>query len=87
MSEEYEIERNEEDNVLGESPADKFRRLGNKRLPKAVKSIQLLRNLTNPGYEWDERQATIIITTLENEIAILKRRLLRQEDEVNVEQL
>lgn len=55
-----------------EDKAEKFIRLGEKRLNNAVHAIQLLKPLSDrERYEYTERQAKFIITTLRKQVAEL----------------
>lgn len=61
----------------GSSKRDKqadFVRLAPKRVNNAIKMIQLVGNLANPNYEYDQRQSAKIIKALENEVAKVKEK-------------
>lgn len=61
----------EPERIEGETRAEAFRRLANKRLPVAVKRIRLMGNLSSANYEYTDEQAELIIATLEKEVAKL----------------
>lgn len=52
-----------------ESKAERFRRLGLKRVPKALKALRQIENLTNSAqYEWTEQQSQKVIDLLRKSI-------------------
>lgn len=61
--------------VTGESPREKFIRLGNKRMENACQFIDLIENLlkNRNAYEYDNRDVEIIIRRLHNKIEALKK--------------
>lgn len=55
--------------------SDNFKRLAEKRVTETVKKMRLIGNLANKNnYDYSEAQARKIISTLENELKILKTR-------------
>jgi hypothetical protein len=58
-----------------ESKADKWKRLANMRVPKVVKGIRNLSNLSNRiSYEYTDEQAAKLVDTLMVELVALKQR-------------
>ncbi len=64
-----------EDNVTNkmqgkarETARHRFVRLANKRVVKAIKAIQLIGNLANPAYEYDEKDVTRIFKAIQTEV-------------------
>jgi hypothetical protein len=56
-----------------ESKADKFRRLANRRVNNALKTIRYVRNLGNRAtYEYTEQQAQMILAVLTDEVRMVK---------------
>jgi DNA polymerase IIIc chi subunit len=51
-----------------ETARQKFVRLANKRVVKAIKAVQLLGNLSNPAYEYDEKDVTKIFKAIQAEV-------------------
>lgn len=63
------------------SKMDKFEELGEKRMNEAIKKIRLIGNLANKNnYEYTEDHVKEIISTLENEISLLKNKFKKNED-------
>ena len=55
--------------------ARKFRELAEKRVVKAIKAIRLVGNLSNrTNYSYTEEEAKKIVSALQKEIAVVKRR-------------
>lgn len=44
----------------GENPREKFKRVGNARLNRALDSIEMLESLAGPTYDYDDEQVTVI---------------------------
>ncbi len=62
-----------------ESKSERFIRLGDKRLEKAVKSIELLVALSDKNrYEYTEKQARYITKTLKDSVNLVERSLKGQ---------
>lgn len=55
-----------------ETKAQKFVRLGNKRVPKALKAIKQIAQLGGNGYESSPEQRAKIVTALESEVKAVK---------------
>lgn len=71
-----------------ESKADKFRRLGNYRLPRAVKYIAAIGSLANKSqYEWTETQQAIIIGALTDAVNKVKNAFAGTKAVDNIAQL
>ncbi len=51
-----------------ETKADKFKRLGEARVGKALKTISLIGNLSGSGYEYTAEQVSKITAALENAV-------------------
>jgi hypothetical protein len=59
----------------------KFVELANKRVTRAIKDIQLIRNLANrQNYEFTEDQAKKIIRALQNEVDQVRRSFSASDD-------
>jgi len=59
----------------------KFVELANKRVTRAIKDIQLIRNLANrQNYEFTEDQAKKIIRALQNEVDQVRRSFSATDD-------
>ena len=55
-----------------ESQSDKFRRLANSRMPKAIKSMRLVKNLSMGQYAYTPAQASKVVDTLQDEVDSIK---------------
>ena len=55
-----------------ESQSDKFRRLANSRMPKAIKSMRLVKNLSMGQYTYSPAQADKVVATLQAEVDSIK---------------
>lgn len=55
-----------------ETKAQKFARLANKRVPKALKDIANIGKLSGTGYERTPEQAQKIVTALETAVKVVK---------------
>ena len=49
----------------GESKQDKFKRLASQRVTNAIKKIELIGNLSSPGYEYTSEEVEKIFTSLQ----------------------
>lgn len=58
-----------------ESKADRFRRLANMRVPKALKAITVIGNLSGSGYESTKEQREAITSALGKAVESLKQKL------------
>lgn len=59
--------------VVKESKTERFRRLANRRLPKAIKVIGYLQTLANTNqYEFTEAQAQIVVSKLTDAVSAVK---------------
>ena len=52
----------------GETKADKFKRLGNKRLVKTQKAMKQIRNLASSQYEYTPAQVETIVSVLQKAV-------------------
>jgi len=52
------------DAKMRETRNERFVRLANKRVPKAIKAIELVRNLSGPQYEYTREQADAIVSAI-----------------------
>lgn len=67
-----------------ETKAERFRRIGNKRLQKALKAVRVLRNLANRAqYEYTEDQAAVVVNQLIEAVNSVKTAFVRQTSEDN----
>ena len=55
-----------------ESKHDRFKRLASKRVQNAVKKIELIGNLSSPGYEYSEEDVEKIIAMLQETLDQVK---------------
>lgn len=55
-----------------ENKSEKFRRLANQRLPRAVAAIASLAKLASGGYEFTPVQADMIVATLQDRVEGVK---------------
>lgn len=70
---------------MGENKQEKFERLAEKRMTEAIKKIRLIGNLSNKNnYEYTNEHIKEMISTLENEIQILKNKFKQEEMEQEV---
>jgi hypothetical protein len=67
-----------EENVR-ESPRQKFVRLANKRVVKAIKAIQLLGNLSSPAYQYDENDVIKIFEAIQAEVEQARSKFSNRE--------
>ncbi len=64
---------------------ENFERLAEKRMTEAIKKIRLVGNLSNKNnYEYTDMHVKEIISTLENEILVLKRKFESDNDSKEV---
>ncbi|MFC3886134.1 hypothetical protein ACFOU2_22670 [Bacillus songklensis] len=64
--------------------AENFKRLAEKRVTECVKKIRLIGNLANKNnYEYTNDQAKKIITTLENEVKLLRNRFKEESESID----
>ncbi|MFC1699256.1 hypothetical protein ACFL1I_04775 [Candidatus Omnitrophota bacterium] len=49
----------------GESKHDKFKRLASQRVTNAIKKIELIGNLSSPGYEYTSEEVEKIFVSLQ----------------------
>jgi len=78
MGDDERIEsQNEETSKPGESAEDKFKRLATKRMNNALKKIQLIGNLSGPGYRYSPEQAEKIVQGLRDAISEIEARFAK----------
>lgn len=54
---------------------DRFKRLAEKRVTRAIRELRLVGNLANRGnYSYDEKEAEKIVRAIEQEVRALRRR-------------
>ena len=65
---------------------DKFVRLAEKRVSRAIKDLRLIGNLANrSNYSYDRRDVEKIVRALESELKLLKRRFDTDESSKEIE--
>lgn len=64
----------------GETKADKFKRLGEARVGKALKTISLIGNLSGSGYTYTADQVAKITAALENAVSDTMARFNPREE-------
>jgi hypothetical protein len=62
-----------------ETPRQRFVRLANKRVVKAIKAIQLLGNLSSPAYQYDENDVTKIFEAIQTEVGQARSKFSNRE--------
>ena len=62
-----------------ESPRQRFVRLANKRVVKAIKAIQLLGNLSSPAYQYDENDVIKIFEAIQTEVEQARSKFANRE--------
>lgn len=62
------IDGEEEVEVAGESKADKFKRLGKKRVNAALDKVRLVGNLSGSGYEYTTQEVLAIESVLQKTV-------------------
>lgn len=61
--------------------SENFKRLAEKRVTDCVKKLRLIGNLSNKNnYDYTDEQARKIISTLENEIKLLKNKFKEESE-------
>ena len=65
----------------GESRHDKFKRLASQRVRNAIKKIELIGNLSSPGYESNSEDVEKIFATLQQTIDTAKGRFSKSKKE------
>lgn len=71
-----------EEVVAGETKADAFKRLGNKRVKAALDKIRLVGNLSNrSSYEYTDEQVAKIEDTLMQEVSRVINKFRRHTDD------
>ncbi|NQT75417.1 MAG: hypothetical protein HQ566_02720 [Candidatus Omnitrophica bacterium] len=58
----------------GESKSDKFKRLAAQRVTNALKKIELIGNLSSPGYEYAQEEVDKIFSALQQTLDNTKAR-------------
>jgi hypothetical protein len=67
--------------LKGETRAEKFRRLGNKRVNAAIDKIMLIGNLGSAQYEGTDAQKTAIVDALLNAVNTVNNQLFKTVSE------
>ena len=71
----FGMNNSQSNEYMSETDREKFVRLANARVPKAIKAIRLVGNLSNTSnYAFEPREAKKIIEALERELRGLKQR-------------
>ena len=65
----------------GESKHDKFKRLASQRVTNAIKKIELIGNLSSPGYEYAAEEIEKIFATLEQTLESTKSKFSKAKRE------
>ena len=65
----------------GEGKHDKFKRLATQRVKNAIKKIELIGNLSSPGYESTPEEIEKIFATLQQTLDSTKNRFSKAEKE------
>ena len=65
----------------GESKHDKFKRLASQRVTNAIKKIELIGNLTSPGYEYTPEEVEKIFTSLQQVLDSTKSKFSKAKKE------
>ena len=65
----------------GESKHDKFKRLASQRVTNAIKKIELIGNLSSPGYECAPEEIEKIFATLQQTLDNTKNRFSKAKKE------
>jgi len=81
MAENEANEANEAKEVAGESKSDKFKRLASKRVVNAIQKVELITNLSGPGYEYSPEQVEKILTALQGSVDKVKAAFSKQKIE------
>jgi hypothetical protein len=62
-----------------ETARQKFVRLANKRVVKAIKAIQLIGNLSSSAYQYDERDVNKIFDAIQTEVDQARSKFSKRE--------
>ena len=65
----------------GENKHDKFKRLASQRVTNAIKKIELIGNLSSPGYECSPEEIEKIFATLQQTLDSTKNRFSKAKKE------
>ncbi len=65
----------------GEGKHDKFKRLATQRVTNAIKKIELIGNLSSPGYECSSEEIDKIFATLQQTLDSTKSRFSKVKKE------
>jgi hypothetical protein len=65
----------------GESKHDKFKRLVSRRVTNAIKKIELIGNLSSPGYEYTPEEVEKIFTSLQQILDTTKSKFSKAKKE------
>jgi hypothetical protein len=62
-----------------ETPRQRFVRLANKRVVKAIRAIQLVGNLSSPAYQYDEKDVIKIFDAIQSEVDQARSKFSKRE--------
>lgn len=65
----------------GESKHDKFKRLASQRVTNAIKKIELIGNLSSPGYEYTAEEIEKIFASLQQTLDSTKNKFSKTKKE------
>jgi hypothetical protein len=64
---------------IAETRQQKFRRLGEARITRAINAVRLVGNLASPNYEYTEQDAMRILGVLEEALDNVRSKFLRKK--------
>jgi len=70
-----------------ESKHDRFKRLASKRVQNAIKKIELIGNLSSPGYEYSEEDVEKIFTSLQQTLDSVKESFSKRKPKIKTFEL
>lgn len=83
----YEADEGVEEEIAGESKADKFIRLANKRTNNAIKQITGIGKLSTSAYEYTDDQIVKIFDALQTTLDTARSKFEKKKDDSNTFQL
>ena len=70
---------------MNNTKRENFERLAEKRMTEAIKKIRLVANLSNKNnYDYTDSHVKEIVSTLENEILVLKKKFASENEDKEV---
>lgn len=81
MDENMSFEAENEEEIAGESKADKFRRLASKRTQNALKQISGVGKLSTSAYEYTPEQVEKIFGAIQSAVDSAKAKFEKKKDE------